>query len=299
MQHFLESLIPWGYQVLQSIQQWHTPWLDTFFRIFTRLGDAEGYLLLLPLIYWCWDAHFGRRMSIGILYVLLFNAVIKLLFVIPRPSPLKIRVIGHATGPSFPSGHAQGVMTMAAYLGRLWRKPWFWLVLGITTLMIGFSRMYLGVHFPQDILGGWLLATLGLVLIWLLETPLSNWLAKQSLVIQLLLSLPLPLLTYFCFAGRSRVPAAAAVLGFSLGVALERRFVRFSSDGSAKHRMLRYLALLPLGFIMYGLKKLLPEGDFWRLIRYTSLGMFGTFVAPWFFIKFGIAQKETAPETAA
>ncbi len=293
MQAFLESLVPWGYQVLQSIQTWTTPWLDTFFRILTRFGDAEGYLLLLPLMYWCVDARVGRRMSLGILHVLLLNTIIKLSFTIPRPSPTQIRVIGYAKGFSFPSGHAQGFMTLAAYLGRYFRKIWFWILLAVLTLLIGFSRLYLAVHFPQDILGGWLLALLGIALLWSIEAPFSAWLSRQSLALHIALCLPLPLFVFFAFQDPSRVPAAAAVLGFGLGIALERRFVRFSSDGSTQQRALRYLAVIPLGLIVFGLKLILPEGDTTRLFRYTTAAIFGTFVAPWAFLRLGLASKET------
>ncbi|MCK6512142.1 phosphatase PAP2 family protein [Myxococcota bacterium] len=295
MQAFLESLVPWGYQVLHSIQSWAHPWLDAFFLVLTRLGDAEGYLLLLPVMYWCVDAHAGRRISLGVLHVLLLNTVIKLYVAIPRPDPANIRVIGYAKGFSFPSGHAQGVMTLAAYLGRHIRKPWFWFTLAVLTLSIGFSRLYLAVHFPQDILGGWLLALLGLALLWTLEAPLSSWLSRQPLLLQLALCFPLPLFVYFAFHHPSRVPAAAAVLGFGLGIALERRFVRFSSDGPLHHRALRYLAVLPLGLIVFGLKLLLPDSDLSRLFRYTLAATFGTFLAPWFFLRLGIASKESPP----
>lgn len=60
---------------------------------------------------------------------------------------------------SFPSGHAMGSMTLMAVLTLLcWRTRWRWpalLVCGAFALGVGASRIYLGVHYPSDILGGW------------------------------------------------------------------------------------------------------------------------------------------------
>lgn len=67
-----------------------------------------------------------------------------------------VRVIaGCGNTLSFPSGHATSSMAAAILFGRLYRR-WLWPALGLS-LLISYSRVYIGVHYPADIVAGWLL----------------------------------------------------------------------------------------------------------------------------------------------
>ena len=87
----------------------------------------------------------------------LLNIAAKAFFARPRPGLWTS--IAPATGYSFPSGHAMGSMTLAAVLALLaWPTRWRWAVCGAMAFfvaMVGLSRVYLGVHYPSDILAGW------------------------------------------------------------------------------------------------------------------------------------------------
>ena len=170
---WLESLVPWGADAIVWVQSHSSPWLDTLFGILTFLGNEEFYLLLLPLIYWCVD----RRLGVSLGYISLasawLNSLVKHLFKIPRPSALDsdVKVLTEETSPSFPSGHAQGTLVNWAYLASRFRNPLFWVVTILVILGVGLSRMVLGVHFPQDILSGWLI---GLIVLALFSLPVTN-----------------------------------------------------------------------------------------------------------------------------
>lgn len=92
-----------------------------------------------------------------------------------RPRPTLWESIAPESSFSFPSGHAMGSMTLACVLVFLaWHTRWRWPVLAATSILVvlvGFSRVYLGVHYPSDILAGWAAAITWTAAMYLLIFP--------------------------------------------------------------------------------------------------------------------------------
>ncbi|MGH8062485.1 MAG: phosphatase PAP2 family protein [Pseudoxanthomonas sp.] len=149
------------------------PALDRFFIAISRVGyqgviaiNVAIVLSLLAFKRWR-EATFAAVAFIG---SALLNLGSKQLFQRDRPSLWES--VSPETTFSFPSGHAMGSMTLAMVVILLaWHTRWRWLALlaaVVFALLVGFSRIYLGVHYPSDILGGWMAATAWVVGTWLL-----------------------------------------------------------------------------------------------------------------------------------
>ena len=134
---------------------------DRVFLLFSKLGYEWGVVPFdlalvagLALKRWMREGVFA---GIALGGSALLNLGAKQLFARERPSLWE--AIAPETTFSFPSGHAMGSMTLAAVLVLLcWHTRWRWPMLAAAlafTGLVGLSRLYLGVHYPSDVLAGW------------------------------------------------------------------------------------------------------------------------------------------------
>lgn len=150
--------------VLQSINAQSSPFLDTFFIVTTQLGGVAGIIIItLGLI-----AILGIRKSYrkatllaaSVAGAAALNIAFKYIFERARPDLWEQLVI--ETSFSFPSGHAMASSALAfAVMVIAWNTRYRWFAIaggGLFVLVVGVSRLYLGVHYPTDIVAGWLLS---------------------------------------------------------------------------------------------------------------------------------------------
>ena len=324
----MESL--WNYGITWNIFfQSLGSWLKTPMEILSFFGNEYFFLLLLPALYWCLEAEIGIRVGVILLLSTSVNDALKLAFHGPRPYWYSHDVIGYANETTFgvPSGHTQIAAGVWGMLAARIHKGWFWMVAGVIILLIGISRLYLGVHFPVDVLLGWLI---GALLLWLVIgswKPVSGWLKNWSLVKQVLASfltslvlILFSLVPYFWMKiGNWQAPvnwakfATGAVsisgafttggtwFGFLAGLAWINHAGGFNAKGPFVERLLRYLLGLVGVLIFYlGLKVVFgmisPDTEslvpyVLRYSRYMLVGAWVSAGAPWFFIKLKLAGK--------
>jgi membrane-associated phospholipid phosphatase len=304
---WLQSLVPWGTEVIVRVQSLSTPWLDAIAKFLSFLGQAEFYLILLPFVYWCLD----RQIGIGLGYMSLFsvwvNDVVKYIFRIPRPSDPRLRVPLPETSPSFPSGHSQNAVTNWGYLAVRFRNRIFWVVAIILMLGIGLSRIVLGVHFPQDVIGGWLIGLILLAIFAWAEPRVRRWIGGQRMSVQLVLAVGIPVVLIFLhpadnaglYPAEGAITPMSALAGMGVGLAMERRWVRFRVEGVWWRRGLRFLLGLIVVAILYvGPSLILPQGMAYgleaivRFVRYAVVGWAVGFLCPWLFVRLGLAERE-------
>lgn len=293
MVELLRSLMPWGADTIVWVQQFSNGVLDAVFTVATYLGREQFYILFLPILYWCVNKHLGRALSIVFLLSEYANGILKDAFGLPRPHEFdpRIRTPLPETSPSFPSGHAQGSLVFWGTMAALIRRAWMWIVSIILILLISLSRIYLGVHFPQDVLGGWII---GLVLV-----ALYLWARRTlrgiilSLGIQLGIAFLLPVILFALHPSEGTALVTGVAFGMLPGFVMEEHFVRFRADGVWWKRVVRFIVgVIPLLALYLGLKLVFPEGDVFRFVRYALVGIWAGLLAPWLFVAVSLAERE-------
>jgi membrane-associated phospholipid phosphatase len=316
MENLLWQLVPWGYEILLQIEAWRTSLLDPFFSAITELGGERFYIILFAIVYWCFSKPIGVGAALAALFSATFNAWLKALFDIPRPvSPAledtlkqagiipRLTALFEETSPSWPSNHAQGSTVMWAYLAVRARRAWLWVVAVVLIALVAFSRMYGGVHFPQDVIGGVLLGVIFLALWFALEPRVSSLLASLSGGAIIGLSLGIPLVLLLILRLEDAITPMGATMGMGAGYVWQSRTANFSPAGVWWKRVLRAILGLVLVFAVYlGLSALFGTfdesvGEFLghalRTFRYALVGLTGFYAAPWLFLRLGLAERET------
>ena len=142
-------------RLLESIRM---PWLDEFMLLITQLGDETAFLVTALILFWCVDKYRGYYvLSVGFIGTLL-NQFMKLFFRIPRPWVLdpEFTILEQAKegagGCSFPSGHTQSSVGTFGAIAYTTKNRWIRIAAIAVVILVPFSRMYIGVHTPADVL---------------------------------------------------------------------------------------------------------------------------------------------------
>ncbi|HEC23958.1 MAG TPA: phosphatase PAP2 family protein [Chloroflexi bacterium] len=297
----------WGLDVILWFQSWRTPLIETLGLFFHFAGSEDFYLILLPLIYWCIDARLGRQLSLFFMIAAWSNAWLKAWWKRPRPfqvSP-EVRNVVTETSYGLPSGHAHLSTALWGGIALEVRRRWATLLIALYLLLMALSRMALGVHFPQDVIGG-LLIGLASVAVYAWSLPkLGAWLEDRGLWVQIGLVVVVTALMLIIHPGlipvtspdglAGAVTPAGAFLGMGIGFALEVRSVRFDARGRLWKRLLRFLiGMIGVMILRFGLGALfggLEPALIFRLVRYGLIGLWAGFGAPWVFVKARLADR--------
>jgi membrane-associated phospholipid phosphatase len=327
----MDTILNWGITVILFLQNLGS-WLISPMNFFSFFGYEMFFLFVAPAIFWCVDATLGMRAGLGLLVSLSLNAALKLAFHAPRPYWFDARVQPFSSETSFgiPSAHAQNSVVLWSLLANWVKRPLAWVIAVAMILLVSLSRMVLGMHFPSDILAGWVA---GLLLVWailLFEKPVLSWLRARQISDQVIfvfaVSLALILigaLTKLALGAwivpdgwvelAARAPggapitplalsglvsSAASFFGLALGGILLFRRGWFDAGGSLWLRLARFLVgLVGVFIIWYGLDKLFPDGETilplcLRYLRYAAVGLWISYLAPLIFFRLKLATPK-------
>jgi len=325
----MDAILDWGVSLILWLQSLGT-WLIAPMRFFTFLGTEQFYLLIAPALLWCVDTGWGLRMGLALTFSGSLNFVLKLVFHSPRPYWYDARVQALSSETSFgmPSGHAQNAVAVWGVLADTLRRPWAWAVAIALMFFIGLSRIYLGVHFPGDVIGGW---AAGVVVLWLIlrgERSLKPWLERSRVSSQILaiLAVSLILIAFGALTrvllGKAELPAdwvnlanrapggkpiepyalsglvtsAASFFGLAWGGVLLKQRGWFNAGGTAWKRGVRYLIGVAGVLVLYTLLGVIfPHGEtlgalILRYLRYALIGLWIAYFAPLLFIRLRLGE---------
>ncbi|MCR4925941.1 MAG: phosphatase PAP2 family protein [Clostridiales bacterium] len=283
--------------ILQNFRNGAGSFLTQFFTKMTFFGELNTVMVIMAVVYWSVSKEFGTYLLMGFSGNRIVNGLLKVTACTYRPWIRDSRIvpdknaISTATGYSFPSGHTMNAATV--YGGIVVRKDLskaFRIVMCLLLIFIAFSRIFLGVHTPQDILVG---AVVGLLVMWLtqkLMKIIANHPGKDIIVAVIGISLAVGVAVY---AGLKSYPqdfdASGNLLvdgtkmandtfkgvgwcsGFLTGWVLERRFVCFTTEISKKQKLMRMAS----GLLIYYFISLV----FVPLIKTSISGTAGTIVS--------------------
>ena len=247
----------------------------------TMLGEETIYVAILGFIYWSLNKAYGIYLGENLMTALVLNPMVKNIFDRRRPyvdhKDIKcLKAVEAdadindltAQGYSFPSGHSTNAMTLYGSLA-LYGKKRFLTVIGIVMpLLIGISRVCLGVHYPTDVLVGWLLGGIAILL-----TAALRRLVKTNWVRYLIL---LALFIPGCFYCNSEdyFTALGMAIGFFAATIFEEHVVKFENTKHPLRMVLRVVvglglflglnAALKAGFSLVGFENYVA-----RVIRYA------------------------------
>jgi len=269
-------------EIIKTIQSMSNPFLDSFFQLMTMLGEETFTVPLLAFIYWAVDKKFGEIIAFTAFTSLLFNNSIKDIFKFQRPIGQEgIRTLRAetATGYSFPSGHAQGAASTLSAIAIYLKNRTVSIISGILIFLVGFSRLYLGVHYPKDVLAGILF---GVIIAFVCAKLYKGVdITKLYFVILVIFFLALSFSRSIDF-----IKSLGSYSGFFIGILIEKKYVNFTTEGTLLKKILRVIlgVAIVLG-IKSGLKAVFPDELIFHFIRYFSLTFFAIGIYPALFKK--------------
>lgn len=229
----------------------------------SALGEQLLLVVIMGFLYWGLNKEFGKYIGLNVLIVNVWNPMIKNVvlrlrpYFVPGYNVKLLRLIDEnaaiddvaAQGYSFPSGHSANAVTAYGSLAAHEKKrKWLWALAIALPILVGFSRVFVGAHFPTDVLCGWLLGAIIVALIpWLRKTIKNRWLFYAVL---LLTSVP----GFFFCTSNDYFSSFGMLLGFLFAEPFEEKFVKFENTSNIFRCILRTIGG---GLLYFGLNAVL------------------------------------------
>lgn len=310
---------------VEALADHRMPILTYFFQGITAMGSADFYVLLIMLAYVAWDKRIAVRLSYLVLITMASNDLLKNLIRNPRPfvgdgtytqrwavTPAQAGSL--AAEYSTPSGHAMAAGSFYSYLYFAAQRTWVRVGAVLLILLIGFSRPYLGVHYGEDVLLGWAAGLAIAFIAMRYGQAMESWWGERSYGLQVAATFAASLAICVISVAlngwklNGHLNGMMAYTGFLTGnviaCPLEKRFVRFDVRGGAAHeKFMRFMIAAGLiSVLLVALKLAIAflglADSTWRFVLeyvgYAAAGVGGMFVAPWMFLRIGLADRETA-----
>ena len=299
--------------ILHALEGIRSPILDTLFSFITMLGEETIAIVLLCLIYWCYNKRIAYVIGVAYFFSGLFVQGMKISFRVDRPwvidpslKPVE-SAIPAATGYSFPSGHTQGATALFGTLAYKMKQMPVKVICVAIVLLVAFSRMYLGVHTLQDVFVSLIVTTLIIVVVAKLFSG-----DKTSKIRELILSLVLVacaiaviVMAYYMYTNGTIehhyltdcLKAAGAGIGFAVGMFIERVYINFSvRTKNILWQAIKFAAgIIGVLIIKEGLKLVLGTGFVVDTTRYFLICTWVTVFFPLIIRRF--FPKASGPKT--
>lgn len=271
-------------KLLQQLADLRTEHLTLVMSVISQLASRMFIIAVIAALYWCVDKEKSRRWGFFVLFSTVVNGLIKQIIRMPRPyevgavSPAYIQ-----TGNSyaFPSGHTQAAVSFWGSAMYLLKTKASIIIGSVMILLVGFSRLYLGVHWPMDVLGGIFFGILSIITAHFLM-PEHKKVDKTALYC----TSGFVILVILFDLGSGLAGSIAAVWGLLTGVYLEETYIHFETSAKREKQMLKLIVgYIGMAVIYLGISKLLPLIKEVEMLRCALVLLWVTAGAPYIFQK--------------
>ncbi len=283
-------------EVVEFLQSFQNGFMDFFFNMISFLGEQYVYIIILGIIYYAYDKKLGEFLSFSLFFSGIFNNTLKVIVNAKRPFqkyPDRVTNLRPetSTGHSFPSGHTQNFTTFL-FAEAFWSKKRIMLIVAsVLSVLMALSRMYLGVHFLEDVL---VAVILGIATAYLLSKFFNKFDDdKLHRVYFVILIVFIPFLITIGEADLYK--SYGLMFGFTFAMIYEKKYVNFTMNVPLKKKLIRIISgLIVMLSIQLGLGIVFDifaeEGTIFLnildLIRYALIAFIGLGVYPILFNKF-------------
>ena len=271
-------------KILQFFEQIRTETLTLLMTTITIMAESLFIVAILAGLYWCVDKIKSKRLAWFVLFNFVGNGMIKNLIQMPRPfdlgvvKPIRAET---ATSFSFPSGHTQTATSFWSGAMLVLRTKGMYVMGSCIILLTALSRVYLGVHWPMDVLGG--------IFFGVIFTLLANKLLgdKGEIRPAHVIGVSIVVLLVMIFkVDADLYKGAAALWGMTCGAYIEQKYIQFEAVQNWRIQLKKIL----IGFgglvlIYLILSKVLPAVKIVKMIKYALLLLWITACAPFIFKK--------------
>ncbi|MFW9865646.1 MAG: phosphatase PAP2 family protein [Candidatus Thorarchaeota archaeon] len=252
---------------------------QTVFKIISYLGEPVVFIIISSILFLAYDKTYAKNLALSLLITHYMNQIFKSIFKDPRPAPNEHQPDEFIeTSYGFPSGHAQTAVGFWGYIGYEFKDKYKYkriqivpCVISVIIFLVAISRIIIGVHDLQDMIGGLLLGIGFLLLFIFLEPPLSRQFNKLNFIVKIIItvivSVALFLFGTFLFpdAGLGLVGSdnlykdsgafavvGGVLLGFGVGYILEQEYIKYDpSQLSTKKKIINIIIGIILLLVIF------------------------------------------------
>lgn len=272
-------------EILKFIQSFKNPILNILFLTITISTEIPVVLIVASILYWCVNKKYGERLLFALIGNVALNTGVKEFFKAQRPigvDGIESMRVSTATGYSFPSGHTQIGTTFWVSMMSIFKNKYLYIFGPIIFLVIGISRLYLGVHWPIDVLFGWIF---GIIFTLICNYIMSKVEKNKKYRYFNLIIIPM-ILWMFIVNSTKYVKMLGLLSGYIIGYIIEKEYINFNVNVNLKLKIFRYIfGLISLGAIYLILKLIMPLNYIGGFLRYFLLMIYAMDIAPLIFEK--------------
>ena len=295
--------------ILRSLEQVRVPFLDMVHLILSYLGSEIAAVVVAFAVYWCISKRSGIFLFVNCIFASGVNQIVKLFFHVPRPfvkyEDFHEVEIARSTmgGFSFPSGHTQSATSLYGSIFVMMKRKRIRVLCVVMIALVAYSRLYLGAHYPTDVLGGF---CIGMAML-LLMSVLFRKIEESPYLVSVLFGIGAVVMIVVLWmfergSWRSMVQdlvseevladmlkglgiCAGLALGVAIGLPMERKYVRFETEAVWWAQILKTVIGLAIfaGLMLamkYPAQAILGKNSFAYVLRYLIPALFGICVWP-------------------